>query len=110
MADLGNGEWLCEMCGDQHDEYAELPDEAYLECVPLPPVETPHYARHCDNCGAGLPEGKGGYESLHGRFICCPHCLFNPLGCRCKYGEYGVAETYQDPDYPEFGPYEDDEA
>lgn len=38
-----------------------------------------------------------------GRRICCAHCVFNPLGCRCKYGEWNVAETYQDPEFPEFG-------
>ncbi len=49
--------------------------------------------RTCDNCGAKVPDGQGGVEPLHGRFICCPACLFNPLGCRCQYGEFEVAET-----------------
>ena len=38
--------------------------------------------------------------------------MFNPLGCRCKYGEFGVEETYRDPMFPEFGElgdYDDDE-
>lgn len=47
--------------------------------------------RKCDNCNAEVPEGKGGISS-DGRFICCVHCVFNPLGCRCKFKEYGVAE------------------
>jgi len=38
---------------------------------------------------------------------CCPACVFNPLGCRCRFGELGVAET-QDwgpwDDYEEDGP------
>ena len=51
----------------------------------------------CANCGASIPEGVGGKSTIH-EFVCCPHCVFNPLGCRCKYGEYGVAETYFDPD------------
>lgn len=42
-----------------------------------------------------------------GRKLCCAHCVFNPLGCRCKYGDFNVAETYQDPEYPEFGDGED---
>lgn len=25
--------------------------------------------------------------------VCCAHCVMNPLGCRCKFGELGVAET-----------------
>ena len=45
----------------------------------------------CENCGAEVE--KLGLCS-DGRMICCPHCVFNPLGCRCKYGEYGVAEEY----------------
>lgn len=53
----------------------------------------------CDNCGAQVE--KCGRMS-DGRKICCAHCVFNPLGCRCKYGEYDVAETYEDPDFPQF--------
>lgn len=44
----------------------------------------------CDNCGA-LVESIG--TTTDGRKICCVECAFNPLGCRCKFGEYGVAET-----------------
>ncbi len=59
----------------------------------------------CDNCHADVPElGKTSW----GQRICCPSCAFNPLGCRCKYGEFGMAETYQDDFYPP-DPYEDDE-
>ena len=47
---------------------------------------------HCDNCGAEMPEGRGGRDSL-GRWICCIHCVFNPLGCRCKYEDYGQPQT-----------------
>ena len=44
----------------------------------------------CANCGAVVPNpGK----DAEGRTICCIHCVFNPLGCRCEYGEIGVAET-----------------
>lgn len=57
--------------------------------------------RTCDNCQAKVPDGQGGLDR-NGRFICCPHCVFNPLGCRCQYGEYGVAETFEDPDFPMF--------
>jgi hypothetical protein len=63
----------------------------------------------CDNCGAKLPLDQPIGRLPDGRRICCAHCIFNPLGCRCKYGEYGVAETYQDPDFPMFGPYDDEE-
>jgi len=42
----------------------------------------------CRNCGATAT----GNDSLGP--ICCAHCAFNPLGCRCKYGELGVAETF----------------
>ena len=51
----------------------------------------------CDNCGAKVE--KCGRDP-NGRKICCPHCAFNPLGCRCRFGEFGVAETqdWSDPD------------
>lgn len=67
-----------------------------------------HFTHTCDNCGAKLPENQGG-DGPNGAFICCPHCIFNPLGCRCKYGEFGVAETYEDPDFPMFDEGEDAE-
>jgi hypothetical protein len=50
----------------------------------------------CANCRADLPLGQGG--RVGGRWICCAHCLFHPLGCRCRYGELGIAETFLDPD------------
>lgn len=65
----------------------------------------------CANCKAKLPDDKGGIGPNR-RVICCAHCMFNPLGCRCKYGEFDVAETYRDPMFPEFGDdddYDDDE-
>jgi hypothetical protein len=43
----------------------------------------------CENCGAVVPH-PGRSE---GRLICCAACIFHPLGCRCKYGEYGVEGT-----------------
>lgn len=46
----------------------------------------------CANCKAEVP--KVGTDP-HGNPICCAACLFNPLGCRCKYGELGVLETQQ---------------
>ena len=51
----------------------------------------------CANCKTEVPDDKGG-KGHDGEPICCAHCAFNPLGCRCKYGEYGVAETYVDPE------------
>lgn len=44
----------------------------------------------CYNCGANVPT----LVTIGDRRICCPHCFFNPLGCRCQYSEYGVAETW----------------
>ena len=44
----------------------------------------------CDNCGAMFLHERS--PSWRGRTICCAHCVFNPLGCRCKYGEFDVAE------------------
>lgn len=59
----------------------------------------------CDNCGA-LVEKCG--TASDGKNYCCIHCCFNPLGCRCQYGEYGVAETE---DWGALnGCYDDDEA
>jgi hypothetical protein len=46
----------------------------------------------CDNCGAAVPAGRGG-TGPGGNYICCPACVFCPLGCRCKWGEFGVKET-----------------
>lgn len=52
--------------------------------------------RHtCDNCGA-LFYAERPVHDPHGRTICCAHCVFNPLGCRCKYGEFNVAEDWWD--------------
>ena len=54
----------------------------------------------CDNCGAKfLAEPSMRFNGPGGRTICCAHCLFNHLGCRCQYGQYGVAETYVDDFY-----------
>ena len=47
-------------------------------------------SRECSNCPAIVPEGQGGIGP-HGNFVCCEHCMFNPNGCRCQYGEYGEA-------------------
>lgn len=49
----------------------------------------------CDNCGAQVPKcGTIRPPFLNGGTkVCCINCIMNPLGCRCKYGEYGVAET-----------------
>jgi hypothetical protein len=57
----------------------------------------------CYNCGATVE--KCGRDA-EGRPICCIYCAFNPLGCRCKYGEFGVAQDYAsydpgDEDYEE---------
>ena len=48
---------------------------------------------NCENCGADVPKL---YVGSDGRKYCCPGCLFHPLGCRCKFGEFGmVQEGYQ---------------
>ncbi len=60
----------------------------------------------CYNCHAKVPEGQGGVDPA-GRFVCCPPCVFDPLGCRCKYGEFGVSETADLP-FDDYDP--DDEA
>lgn len=61
----------------------------------------------CSLCGA---EGPHFGTGPNGETICCAACLFNPLGCRCKYGEYGVAETHDHPDFPMFDTTDDDPA
>ena len=56
----------------------------------------------CENCNANVPKI---YQGADGRKYCCPHCLFNPLGCRCQFGELGVAE---ETDYGQFDDDDDD--
>ena len=45
----------------------------------------------CENCGANVPKV---YDCSDGRKVCCPGCIFHPLGCRCRYGELGVNEEF----------------
>jgi len=52
----------------------------------------PDGSQICQNCGAKCKDEFVG--EMDGKIICCVHCAFNPLGCRCKYGEYGVAEEF----------------
>lgn len=54
----------------------------------------------CENCNANVPKV---YQGADGRKYCCPHCLFNPLGCRCQFGELGVAE------HTDYGQFDDDD-
>lgn len=42
----------------------------------------------CPNCHALVPSLK---NSTMGP-VCCAACLFHPLGCRCKWGDYGEPE------------------
>lgn len=44
----------------------------------------------CPNCRAVVPELLG---TVGSKQYCCIHCAFNPLGCRCKWGEFGKPET-----------------
>ncbi len=59
----------------------------------------------CENCRADVPKT---HLSSDGRRYCCAGCIFHPLGCRCKFGEFGVVqdedidfsdEDYSDEDY-----------
>lgn len=62
----------------------------------------------CHNCKAECPTCG---TDPHGKPICCAGCLFNTLGCRCKYGEFGVLETFVpdfDEDDPDFEDSDDD--
>jgi hypothetical protein len=59
-------------------------------------------AETCANCRAVVE--KCGRDP-EGRPICCAACLFHPLGCRCRFGELGVAETR---DYGDFEDFEED--
>lgn len=54
----------------------------------------------CENCGADVPKL---FKSSEGTNLCCPHCIWNHLGCRCQYGEIGVAETV------DYGQYDDED-
>jgi len=51
---------------------------------------------NCDNCKA---EVNKTYKGSNGANYCCVNCWFHPLGCRCRFGELGVAE---DTDYGQF--------
>jgi hypothetical protein len=61
----------------------------------------------CENCNAEVPKLS---ECSDGRKVCCIHCLFNPFGCRCAYGEFGVEQTQLSYalEYPEDCVLEDD--
>lgn len=58
----------------------------------------------CDNCGATCSDEFSGRD-IYGQHICCPDCIFNPLGCRCIVGDYGQPETemfdWEDPSWPD---------
>jgi hypothetical protein len=60
------------------------------EILGAPAPKPPEKRFVCQNCGAEVPEL---HRTTMGQSVCCIHCVFNPLGCRCKYGELGVAET-----------------
>lgn len=47
----------------------------------------------CENCGAEVPVIK---VTTDGKLICCAHCLFHPLVCRCRFGEFGKKQEYGD--------------
>jgi len=47
------------------------------------------YLGSCE-CGAAAT-----VVASDGEAYCCAHCLLNPLGCRCKFGQLGVAETHE---------------
>jgi hypothetical protein len=55
-------------------------------------------AGKCDNCGARVPELS---TCSDGRLVCCEHCVFNPLGCRCCYGDFDEPQ--------QLGPWMEDE-
>jgi hypothetical protein len=46
----------------------------------------------CPRCTAEVPH-LGRLST--GELCCCAACIFNPLGCRCWCGEWGVAEDMQ---------------
>lgn len=46
----------------------------------------------CTNCRAKFLAEEGPRDAL-GHRICCAHCIWNPTGCRCKYGEFNQPET-----------------
>jgi len=58
-----------------------------LPCLPLHITLS---KEQCPSCGAWVK--KLGTASDGSKF-CCVHCCFNPLGCRCRFGHIGVAET-----------------
>lgn len=59
----------------------------------------------CENCGANVPKI---YEDSDGRKYCCAGCLFHPLGCRCKFGEFGMVDDI-DFSYDPDADYDDDD-
>lgn len=48
--------------------------------------------RRCENCGAPIDAIRLGIRDTDGRTICCHHCILNPDGCRCRFGESGVPQ------------------
>jgi hypothetical protein len=74
---------------DWYPSDAEL-DAGVAEAVKL--AEKGKALGPCCNCGAVSPFAG---RASDGRVFCCIHCCFNPLGCRCEFGEFGKEETKQ---------------
>jgi DNA-directed RNA polymerase subunit RPC12/RpoP len=68
----------------------------------LPNLERDYFARfageqykvyRCQNCGARFLAEEPPRDP-NGRTVCCAACVFDPAGCRCFAGEWGVTNDH----------------
>lgn len=85
-------EWFCQACGlfiTLRPKLVQYRQD--FDTSPSPSKGL--YFGSCDNCGAKLNALWPGGRDWEKRRICCADCMFHPMGCRCKYGEFGEAES-----------------
>jgi hypothetical protein len=58
--------------------------------IPCFPLHVTWWKFRCPRCEAIV--SRLGKDSLGNEF-CCVHCAFSPDGCRCRFGEFGKAES-----------------
>lgn len=63
--------------------------EIWVCLIPCVPIHITLWRVVCPRCDAIV---KRIYTDTGGIEACCVHCAWNPDGCRCRFGEFGVAD------------------